>query len=75
MIMENSRLVRLTGLYLFIILAIGGISLTTTFTIGDFGMFLPYMPDELATVSISVLLIPILGGVTVFYVAGFSRES
>jgi hypothetical protein len=70
MIMENSRLVRLTGLYLFIILAIGGISLTTTFTIGDFGMFLPYMPDELATVSISVLLIPILGGVTVFYVAG-----
>jgi hypothetical protein len=69
-IMENSRLVRLTGLYIFIILAIGGISLTTTFTIGDFSTFLPYMPDELATVSISVLLIPILGGVTVFYIAG-----
>jgi hypothetical protein len=69
-LLKNSRVVRLTGLYLFIVAAVGGVSLTTTFTIGDFGMFLPYMPEDLANVSISVLLIPILGGVTVFYIAG-----
>lgn len=68
--LKNSKVVRLTGLYLFIVAAVGGVSLTTTFTIGDFGMFLPYMPEDLAAVSISVLLIPILGGVTVFYIAG-----
>lgn len=69
-LLKNSRLVRLTGLYLFIVAAVGGVSLTTTFTIGDFSMFLPYMPEDLATVGISVLLIPILGGVTIFYIAG-----
>jgi hypothetical protein len=69
-IMKNSKLTRLTALYLFIIAVIGGVSLTTSFTIGDFSMILPYMPEDLAEVSINVILIPMLGGVTVFYIAG-----
>ena len=39
------------------------------FTIGDFRGFLPYLPDQLMSTSISVVLIPLLVSVSVFYAA------
>lgn len=64
---NRSRLIRTTALFIFVVVALGGISLGTTFTIGDFGFILPYMPDNLAPVGISMLLVPMIAGITLFY--------
>ncbi len=65
---NRSKLIRSTGLYLFVTVVLGALSFATSYTVGDFGVFLPYMPDSLGNVSISVILLPILGGVTLFYI-------
>ncbi|MBN2336397.1 hypothetical protein JXL21_12625 [Candidatus Bathyarchaeota archaeon] len=68
--MENEnrgRLIRATGLYLFVAAVLGGISYATPYTVGDFGSFLPYMPDSLRFVGISVVLLPMLAGITLWY--------
>jgi hypothetical protein len=39
------------------------------YTIGDFSNFLPYLPEKLASMSLDVILIPILVAVLVFYTA------
>ena len=39
------------------------------FTVGDLGGFLPYLPDQLASTSLSVVLLPLLVSFSVFYVA------
>jgi hypothetical protein len=64
----KNRLIRATLLYVFAAAILGGISFATPYTVGDFGSFLPYMPDSLVNVGISVVLLPILGGVTFFYI-------
>lgn len=38
-------------------------------TVGDFRSFLPYLPDHLASMSLSVVLLPLLVSISVFYVA------
>lgn len=38
-------------------------------TVGDFRSFLPYLPDQLASMSLSVVLLPLLVSVSIFYVA------
>jgi|GEM_PF-1106566 len=38
-------------------------------TMGDLGGFLPPLPEQLASLSVSVLLIPLLASVSVFYAA------
>lgn len=38
-------------------------------TIGDFSSFLPYLPDQLASTSLSVILLPLLVSLSIFYVA------
>jgi len=66
---NRSRLIRSTALYLFVAGVLGGISLMTPFTVGDFGSFLPYMPEALVNEGIGLVLLPILGGITLFYAA------
>jgi len=66
---NRSRLIRSTALFLFVAGALGSISLMTPYTVGDFGSFLPYMPETLANEGIAVVLLPILGGMAFFYLA------
>lgn len=66
---NRARLIRATALYAFIAAILATISIATSYTIGDFGSFLPYMSEALVNVSISVLLLPIVGGLTFFYLA------
>jgi hypothetical protein len=66
---NRSRLIRSTALYLFVAGVLGGISFMTPFTVGDFGSFLPYMPEAMVNEGIGVVLLPILGGITLFYLA------
>lgn len=65
---NRSRLIRSTALYIFVAVILGVLSFATPYTVGDFGVFLPYMPESLGNVSISVILLPILGGVTLFFI-------
>jgi hypothetical protein len=65
---NRGRLIRATGLYFFVVVILGGISLATPYTIADFAAFLPYVPDYFISVSIGVILLPILGGMTFFYI-------
>ncbi len=39
------------------------------FTVGDYRSFLPYLPESLASMSLSVILLPLLISTTIFYVA------
>jgi hypothetical protein len=39
------------------------------FAIGDFGRFLPYLPEQLASMNLDVLLIPIFASISIFYIA------
>jgi hypothetical protein len=64
---NRSKLIRATALYLFVAAILGGVSFFTPYTIGDFTAFLPYMPDRIVNVEIGIVLLPILGGVTLFY--------
>ena len=66
---NRSRLIRSTALFLFVAGVLGAISFMTPFTVGDFGSFLPYMPEALANEGIAVVLLPILGGMVLFYIA------
>jgi len=60
---NRGRLIRATGLYMFVAVVLSGISFATPYTVGDFGTFLPYMPDSLIHVGISVVLLPLLAEV------------
>ncbi len=37
--------------------------------VGDLGNFLPYLPEQLASMSLDVILLPLLVSITIFYVA------
>lgn len=45
-------------------------SFGTKLTIGNFSNFLPYLPENLERLSISLILVPAVGGVTFLYLAG-----
>ena len=64
---NRGRLIRATVLYLFVAVVLSGISFATPYTVGDFGTFLPYLPDSLIHVGISVVLLPLLAGITLWY--------
>lgn len=38
-------------------------------TVGDFGRFLPYLPEQMASTSIRIILLPLLVSLSIFYVA------
>jgi hypothetical protein len=66
----RNRVLRNTGLYLFIATVFMVISLGTNLTVGHFSNFLPYLPDDLKVLDISLILIPAIGGITFIYLAG-----
>ncbi|MFP3950865.1 MAG: hypothetical protein ACLFVP_01790 [Candidatus Bathyarchaeia archaeon] len=64
------RVIRSTMLYLLVAGVFLTISFATKYTIGDFDLFLPYLPSTLKSVSLSKILIPVVGGSTFIYLAG-----
>ncbi|NIW14657.1 MAG: hypothetical protein GWN31_12185, partial [Candidatus Thorarchaeota archaeon] len=66
----RNRILKNTGLYIFVAIVFLGISFGTNLTIGDFSNFLPYLPENLERMSISLILVPAVGCVTFFYLAG-----
>ncbi len=65
----RSGLIRATGGYLFVALILLAISFATPLTIGEIGSFLPYIPPDLAPVGVYVLFMPLLVGISLFYLA------
>lgn len=65
----RSGLIRATGGYLVVALILLGISFGTPLTIGEIGSFLPYIPEDLSQVGVFVLFIPLLVGISLFYLA------
>jgi len=65
----RSGLIRATAGYLFVAVILLIISFGTTLTIGEIGSFLPYIPDDLSQVGVFVLFIPLLVGISLFYLA------
>ena len=65
----RSGLIRATVGYLVVALILLGISFGTPLTIGEIGSFLPYIPEDLAFVGVYVLFIPLLVGISLFYLA------
>jgi hypothetical protein len=65
----RSGVVRATVGYIFLAFLLLGVSFTTTITIGEIGSFLPYIPESLSPAGVYVLLMPLLAGITLFYIA------
>jgi hypothetical protein len=65
----RSGLIRATAGYLFVAAILLIISFGTTLTIGEIGSFLPYIPDDLSQVGVFVLFVPLLVGISLFYLA------
>ncbi len=65
----RTGLIRATGGYLVVALILLGISFGTPLTIGEIGSFLPYIPEDLSSVGVYVLFIPLLVGISLFYLA------
>jgi len=54
----------------FVIAAIMSVlSFGSTLTVGELGSFLPYLPPDLSQVGVYVLFVPLLVGISFFYVA------
>jgi len=64
------KVIRSTVLYLLVAGVFLTLSFATNYTIGDFDLFLPYLPSNLKTISISKILVPVVGGSTFIYLAG-----
>jgi hypothetical protein len=56
-------------MYIFVALILGILSFASTVTIGDVASFLPYIPEAMAPAGISVVLLPFLAALTLFYIA------
>jgi hypothetical protein len=65
----RSGLIRATAGYLFVAVILLIISYGSTLTIGEIGSFLPYIPEDLAQVGVYILFIPLLVGISLFYMA------
>jgi len=66
---NRSRLIRVTGLYIFIVAILSILSFASTLTIRDVASFLPYIPESMAPAGIYVILVPVMVGITFFYLA------
>jgi hypothetical protein len=56
-------------MYIFVALILSILSFASTVTIGDVAAFLPYIPEAMTPASISVILLPFLAALTMFYIA------
>ena len=65
----RSGLIRATGGYLAVALILLLVSFGTPVTIGEIGSFLPYLPPDLSAVGVYVLFMPLLVGISLFYLA------
>ncbi len=65
----RSRLIRATGIFVFIIAVLSILSFASTITIGDVASFLPYIPESMAPAGIYVILAPVIVGLLFIYIA------
>ena len=65
----RSGLIRATVAYFVIAAIMGVLSFGSTLTVGELGSFLPYLPPDLSQVGVYVLFVPLLVGISFFYVS------
>jgi hypothetical protein len=65
----KNRLIRASGIYIFIAAILLILSFASTITIGDVTTFLPYIPERMAPAGIYVILVPLFAALTFFYLA------
>lgn len=65
----KKRILRNSAIYGILVAILLWLLLFKELTVGDFRGFLPYLPDQLASNSLSVVLIPLLVSFSIFYVA------
>ncbi|MBC8462820.1 hypothetical protein H8D76_00515 [Candidatus Bathyarchaeota archaeon] len=65
----RSGLIRATVVYFVIAAIMGILSFGSTLTVGEIGSFLPYIPPDMSGVGVYVLFVPLLVGISFFYVS------
>lgn len=65
----RSGLIRATIVYFVIAAIMGILSFGSTLTVGEIGSFLPYIPPDMSQVGVYVLFVPLLVGISFFYVS------
>lgn len=65
----RGRLIRATVLYIFVLAILGILSFASSVTVGDVASFLPYIPEAMAPAGIYIILVPVIVGLTFFYLA------
>lgn len=65
----RSGLIRATIAYFVIAIIMGILSFGSTLTVGEIGSFLPYIPPDLSAVGVYVIFVPLLVGISFFYVS------
>ncbi len=65
----RSRLIRATGLYIFVVAVLAILSFGSSVTIGDVASFLPYIPENMAPAGIYIIMVPVIIALTFFYIA------
>ncbi|MCJ7730919.1 hypothetical protein MUP51_01265 [Candidatus Bathyarchaeota archaeon] len=65
----RSRLIRATGMYIFVAAILSILSFASTITVGDVASFLPYIPADMAPAGIYTILVPVLVALTFFFLA------
>ncbi len=65
----RSGLIRATIAYFVIAIIMGILSFGSSLTVGEIGSFLPYIPPDLSAVGVYVIFVPLLVGISFFYVS------
>ncbi len=65
----RSGLIRATVAYSVVAVILGIFSFGSTLTVGELGSFLPYLPPDLSQAGVYVLFVPLLVGISLFYVS------
>lgn len=65
----RSDLIRATVAYSVVAAILGILSFGSILTVGEIGSFLPYLPPDLSQAGVYVLFVPLLVGISFFYVA------
>ncbi len=65
----RSELTKATVAYSVVAVILGILSFGSTLTVGELGSFLPYLPPDLSQAGVYVLFVPLLVGISFFYVA------
>jgi len=68
----RGRLIRNTLFYGAVASVLAWLILYGDYTLGDFTNFLPYLPPNIAAISLSAILVPALGSITIIYFASLS---